>query len=154
MTKIDDSIRFFLIIFYNCCYPMLLAAAILSMFYGDVHKRCGSVAISVVYGPISKGKSNLLRIALAVCNNYEKGFISHLTESSTRQKIGGSLPFVYDDPSTNYASKLKQMIVEAFGGGVLENRKEQVSAQCVPLISANLDVVDKLTVDVPRYVHI
>ena len=120
------------------------------MFYGEVHKRCGSVAIAMVYGSTSRGKSNLLKISLAVCNNMEKGFISHLTESSSRQKIGGSLPFVYDDPSTNCASKLKQMIVEAYGGGVMENRKEQVSAQCVPLVSANLDVVDRLTADVPR----
>lgn len=127
-----------------------LAAAILSMFYSEVHKRCGSVAIAIVYGAISRGKTNLLRIALAVCNNIEKGFISHLTESSSRQKIGGSLPFVYDDPSVNCASKLKQMIIEAFGGGVMENRKEQLAAQCVPLVSANLDVVDKLTADVPR----
>ena len=42
------------------------------------------------------------------------------------------------------------MIIEAYGGGVMENRKEQLAAQCVPLISANLDVVDKLTADVPR----
>lgn len=114
-----------------------------------MHRRCGSVAIAIVYSSISKGKSNL-KIALAVCNNMEKGFISHLTESSSRQKIGGSLPFVYDDPSVNSATKLKQMIIEAYGGGVMENRKEQLAAQCAPLISANLDVVDKLTADVPR----
>ena len=48
------------------------------------------------------------------------------------------------------AAKLKQMIIEAFGGGAMKNRREQVAAQCVPLISANLDVVDKLTADVPR----
>lgn len=32
----------------------------------------------------------------------------------------------------------------------MENRKEQLVAQRAPLISANLDVVDKLTADVPR----
>ena len=42
------------------------------------------------------------------------------------------------------------MIIEAYGGGVMENHKEKLAAQCVPLISANLDVVDKLTADVPR----
>ena len=130
--------------------PYFTAAAILSLFYHEVHRRCGSVAIAIVYGSVSKGKSNLLKISLAVCNNMEKGFISHLTESSSRQKIGGSLPFVYDDPSVNSATKLKQMIIEAYGGGVMENRKEQLAAQCAPLISANLDVVDKLTADVPR----
>ena len=120
------------------------------MFYKEVHKRCGSVAIALVYGSISRGKSNLLKIALAVYNNREKGFTSHLTESSSRQKIGGSLPFVYDDPSTSCTAKLRQMIIEAYGGGVMENRKEQLAAQCVPLVSANMDVIDKLTADVPR----
>lgn len=32
----------------------------------------------------------------------------------------------------------------------MEYRKEQLAAQCVPLVSANMDVIDKLTADVPR----
>ena len=107
------------------------------------------MAIPVVFGSISKGKSNMLKVALAVCNNLERGFLSHLTESSGHHKLAGSLPFVYDDPSSCEA-KFKQLLVEAFGGAALENEREKIAARCVPIISANTDVVDKLTAAVPR----
>ena len=131
------------------CISYYPAGAIESMFYEPVLKRCQSVAIPIVYGRTSKGKSNLLKICLSVCNNLERGFTTHLTESSSRQKLSGSLPFVYDDPSSS-EMKFKQMLVECFGGALMENARESVSARCVPLISANFDIIEKLTADVPR----
>ena len=128
-----------------CC----IGGATLSLFYESIQKRCGSVAIPIVFGNISTGKSNMLRMAVAMCNNLERGFTSHSTESSGRHKLGGSLPFVYDDPS-NCETKFKQLLVEAFGGATMENQRENISAHCVPIISANTDVIDKLTAAVPR----
>lgn len=32
----------------------------------------------------------------------------------------------------------------------MENQRENIAAHCVPIISANTDVVDKLTAAVPR----
>ena len=107
------------------------------------------MAIPVVFGKVSAGKSNMLRMALAMCNNLDRGFITHLTESSGRHKLAGSLPFVYDDPS-NCETKFKQLLVEAYGGASMENQRENISAHCVPIISANMDVIDKLTAAVPR----
>lgn len=85
---------------------MSTGGAILSLFYEPIQMRCGSVPIPVVFGNISTGKSNVLRIAIAMCNNLERGFITHLTESSGRHKLAGSLPFVYDDPSNCEAKSL------------------------------------------------
>ena len=83
------------------------AGAILSLHYESVSKRCGSVAVPVVYGCHSRGKSNFVKIALAVCGNLEKGVATYLSASSTRRKMGASLPFAYDDPS-NSEAKFKQ----------------------------------------------
>ena len=91
-----------------------------------------------------------LKIALAVCGNLEKGLTTFLTESSSRFKMGGSLPFAYDDPS-NSEVKFKQMLIEAFGCGSIENVRSQLCARCVPLISANEFILDRLTADEPRY---
>ena len=128
------------------------AGAILSLHYESVYKRCGSVAVPVVYGRHSRGKSNFVKIALAVCGNLEKGLATYLSASSTRTKLGGSLPFAYDDPS-NSEVKFKQMIIEAFGGASVENARKQLSARCVPIITANEFIVDKLAADEPRYVY-
>ena len=125
------------------------AGAILSLHYESGFKRCGSVAVPVVYGRHSQGKSNFVKIALAVCGNLEKGLATYLSTSSTRAKMRGSLPFAYDDPSTNEV-KFKQMIIEAFGGASVENARQQMRARCVPLITANEFIIDKLTADEPR----
>ena len=107
-----------------------ICGAILSMFYESIHRRCGSVAVPVVYGRHSRGKTIFLKIALAVCGNLEKGLLSFLTESSSHFKMGESLPFAYDDPN-NSEIKFKQMLIEAFGGGSIENSRLQMSARCV-----------------------
>ncbi len=128
-----------------------LAGAILSLHYESLYKRCGSVAVPVVYGHHSRGKSNFMKIALGVCGNLEKGLTTYLSPSSSRTRIAGSLPFAYDDPSASEA-KFKQMIIECFGGASVENARHQMVAHCVPLISANVFIIDKLTMDEPQYV--
>jgi len=45
---------------------------------------------------------------------------------------------------------MKQMIIEALGGASVENARQQMTARCVPLITANEFIIDKLTADVPR----
>ena len=90
-----------------------------------------------------------MKIALAVCGNLEKGVVTYLSASSTRTKMGASLPFAYDDPS-NSEAKFKQMIIEAFGGASVEHARQQMTARCVPLITANEFIIDKLTADEPR----
>ena len=92
-----------------------------------------------------------MKIALAVCGNLEKGMTTYLSASSTRMKMGSSLPFAYDDPSSSEV-KFKQMIIEAFGGASIENARQQLTARCVPLITANEFIIDKLSTDEPRYV--
>ena len=42
------------------------------------------------------------------------------------------------------------MIIEAFGGASVENARRQLIAQCVPLITVNEFIVDKLSADEPR----
>ena len=74
---------------------------------------------------------------------------TYLSSSSTRTKMGGSLPFAYDDPS-NSEMKFKQMIIEAFGGAGVEDARKQITARCVPLITANEFIMDKLSADEPR----
>ena len=103
----------------------------------------------MVYGRHSRGKSNFVKIALAVCGNLETGLATYLSASSTWTKLGGSLPFAIDNPS-NSEGKFKQMIIEAFGGASVENTRRQLIAQCVPLITANEFIVDKLSADEPR----
>ena len=107
------------------------------------------MAVPVVYGRHSRGKSNFVKIALAVCGNLEKGLATYLSASSTWTKLGGSVPFAYNDPS-NSEVKFKQMIIEAFGGASVEHARKQLTARCVPLITANDFVVDKLSADEPR----
>ena len=54
--------------------------------------------------------------------NLEKGVATYLSASSTRTKMGASLPFAYDDPS-NSEAKFKRMIIEAFGGASVEHAR-------------------------------
>ena len=98
----------------------------------------------MVYGRHSRGESNFVKIALAVCGNQETGLTTYLSASSTQTKLGGSVPFAYDVPS-NSEVKFKQMIIEAFGGASVEHARKQLTARCVPLITANDFIVDKLS---------
>lgn len=123
----------------------------LSLQYEAVFKRCGSVAIPLVYGRHSCDKSNFVKIGIAACGNLENGMVTYLSSSSLCTKMKGSLPFVYDDPS-NTTTQFKQIIIEAFGGAGVEHSREKVKPRCIPLITANEFIVDKLTADEPRLV--
>jgi len=123
-----------------------VGGAVLSLYYEAVQKRCGSVAISIAYGPPSGGKTNAVKLVVASCGN-PGGVVGYLSESSARKKLGSSLPFAYDDPS-NTEESFKRML--AFGGTIQENQQGKVSAKCVPLITANEFVIDSLTEDDPR----
>ena len=52
---------------------MFVAEAIISLFYEGIQKRCGSVAVCIAYGPVSGGKSNAVKMALALCANVDRG---------------------------------------------------------------------------------
>ena len=81
--------------------------------------------------------------------NLEKGYVTYISESSGRKKLGSGLPFAIDDPSKNQ-DKFKEMLILAFGGATLENEKGIISTKCVPLITANQFIIDALTSDDPR----
>lgn len=121
----------------------------LSLFYEGIQKRCGSVAISIAYGPASGGKTNAVKVAVAACGNTENGVVAYLSESLARKRLGSSLPFSYDDPSST-EDKFKRMLITAFGGAGQENHQGRISPRCVPLVTANQFIIDALTEDDPR----
>ena len=43
------------------------------MHYESVIARCGSVGIAVATSPISRGKTNCAKVAVAMCGNYPNG---------------------------------------------------------------------------------
>jgi len=112
------------------------------MHYESVLARCGSVGIAVATSPISMGKTNCAKVAVAMCGNYPKGCSGYLTDSMARGHLSGALPFLYDDPSTD--SVLKPLLMNSFGGTEIGTRKVQYSARCSPIITCNEFVVESL----------
>ena len=110
--------------------------------------NCGSVAVQIAFGEISRGKSNAAKIALAAACNLQHGFQTYLSDSVARQHLSGALPFVLDDPSNN--TILKQILINAFGGAEMATQRSHFSARCVPIITANTFAVDELTEVDPR----
>lgn len=145
----SHSLSSLCLIFNAAVCTLYAAEAIISLFYDSIQKRCGSVAVFIAYGHISGGKSLSVKMALAMCANLEKGYVTYISESSGRKKLGSGLPFVIDDPSKNL-DKFKEMLILAFGGATLENEKGSISTKCVPLITANQFIIDALTSDDPR----
>ena len=84
--------------FYAAVCTLYAAEVIISLFYDSIQKRCGSVAVCIAYGHVSGGKSLSVKMALAVCANLEKGYVTYISESSGRKKLGSGLPFAIDDP--------------------------------------------------------
>lgn len=126
-----------------------IGGAVISLFYESTLRICGSVAVHIAYGDISRGKTNAAKVALAAACNLEKGFQTYLSDSIARHHLGGALPFVFDDPSDN--SVLKQMLINAFGGAEMATQRSHFSSRCVPLITANTFAVDELTEADSRY---
>lgn len=129
---------------------LLIAEAIISLFYEGIQRRCGSVAVCIAYGQVSGGKSNAVKMALALCANLERWYLTYISESSGRKKLGCGLPFAIDDPTKSH-DKFKEMLIQAFGGATMENEKGVVVPKCVPLVTANQFIVDALTSDDPRW---
>ncbi len=110
---------------------------------------CGSVAIHIAYGDVSRGKSNAVKLALAACCNYLKGYLTRLSESMARRFLSGALPFAYDDPGND--ELVKQLLINAFGGAGMGTEHSQFHARCTPLITANEHVMEQLSLAEPRY---
>ena len=106
------------------------------------------MAITIVYGPVSGGKTNLVKLSLAMCANTD-GVVTYISESSARKKIGLSLPFAFDDPNQS-EDKFKSMLIQAFGGASLENDVEKITPRCIPIITANDHIINALTDDHAR----
>ena len=100
-------------------------AAIISMHYEGIQKQVGSVGVHVAVGVISRGKSNCAKVALAVTENYPKGYAiyRYLTDSMACSYLIGALVFIYDDPSTN--AVLKPLLMNSFGGAEMSTQRHQ-----------------------------
>ena len=110
---------------------------------GFIIKRVGSVAIAIAYSSISRGKSNCCRVAIAICRNYPKGCVTHLSESHAHSYLASGLPFLYDDPSSDRV--LKPLLMNAFGGAEMGTSKNQLSANCSPIVTANEHIIEQLS---------
>ena len=88
-----------------------------------------------------KGKSKAVKVAISACCNLEKGCLTYMTESLSRQLLSNCLPFAYDDPTN--AAVLKQVLINAFGGAGMGTQCSHGSARCAPLVTANTFVIDE-----------
>lgn len=126
-----------------------VASAVMSMHYGTVIGRCGSVGIAVATSSISRGKTNCAKLAVAMCGNYPKGCAGYLTDSMARGYLSGGLPFVYDDPSND--AVLKPLLINSFGGSEIGTRRLQFAARCTPIVTCNEFVLESLARADDRY---
>ncbi len=109
----------------------------------------GSVGIHIALSPVSRGKSNCAKVAIAMAGNYPKGCAIHLTDSMARAYLGGAVPFVYDDPSDDKV--LKTVLMNAFGGAGMMTQRQQHPSRCSPIVTANEDVIGDLKKADRRY---
>ena len=110
---------------------------------------CGSVGVPMATSSISRGKTNLAKLAVGVCGNYPKGCLTYLTDSMARGHLSGALPFLYDDPSDD--TVLKPLLMNAFGGTDIGTRRAQFTPRCTPLITCNEHVIESLSQADDRY---
>ena len=86
-------------------YYCSIGAACISLQYDAMLQRFQSIGIHVAVSSISRGKTNCAKVALAAVGNYPKGYTIYLTDSLARSYLGGALPFIYDDPSSDRVLK-------------------------------------------------
>ena len=122
----------------------------ISLFYQEVYKECGSVACSIAFGEVSKGKTNAIKLALAACANYPNGYVTHLTESTARAYLSAGIPFAYDDPNDDVI--VRSLLMNSFGGATMAQNRVQVQACCTPLITTNRFIVEQLTAAEERFI--
>ncbi len=126
------------------CYIIIhTGAGILSMRYEAVMSCGGAVVIVVATSSISRGKTNGAKVAIAMYGNYPKGCSGFHTDSMARSHLGGALPFLYDDPSSD--SVLKPLMMNSFGGVEMGTRRAQFSARCSPIVTCNEFIIDNLS---------
>ena len=101
-----------------------------------------SVGIHVAVSSISRGKTNCAKVALAAVGNYPKGYTIYLTDSLALSYLGGAVPFVYDDPSSDRV--LKPLLMNSFGGAEMGTQRQQFVARCSPIITANEIILEDL----------
>lgn len=118
--------------------------------YNGIIARVGSVGVAIAYSSISRGKSNSSKVAIAICGNYPKGCVIHLSESHARSYLASGLPFLYDDPSSD--SVLKPLLMNAFGGAEMGTSRSQHVANCSPIVTANDHIIDQLSLADKRFV--
>ena len=92
-------------IFACNCYYTPTGAAIIALYYDALLPRFQSLGVHVAVSSISRGKTNCAKVALAIVGNSPKGYTIYLTDSMARSYLGGALPFVYDDPSSDRVLK-------------------------------------------------
>ena len=131
------------LLYCNTCTQTYTGAGIVSMHYESIIARCGSVGIPVATSGISRGKTNCAKLTVAMCGNYPKGCAGFLTDSMARGFLGGALPFLYDDPSSD--TVLKPLLMNSFGGTEIGTRRAQFSARCSPLVTCNEFVIESLS---------
>ena len=67
----------------------------------------------------------------------------YLTDSMARGHLGGALPFLYDDPSSDMV--LKPLLMNSFGGTEIGTRRAQYAARCSPIVTCNEFVIESLS---------
>ena len=128
---------------------LFLGGAVISLCYEKVQSLCGSVAIPIAVGGVSRGKSISMKLALAACCNYPNGYQTCPSESMAKRYLSGSLPFGYDDHCNDEI--VRQLLIHGFGGGGMGNEHCQINALCTPLITANDHVLEQLSLAETRY---
>ena len=66
-----------------------------------------------------------------------------LTVSLAKDLLRGGLPFAFDDPDNDEI--LKPLLMNSFGGAEMGTSKDQFSARCSPLATANHNIVEDLS---------
>lgn len=134
---------------FQCQCIIITGAAIISTYYDAMLMRFQSVGVHVAVSTISRGKTNCAKVALAIVGNYPKGYTIYLTDSMARSYLGGALPFVYDDPSSDRV--LKPLLINSFGGAEMGTQRQQFVARCSPIITANEFILEDLVKSDKRY---
>ena len=136
-----------------CSYYCSIGAACISLQYDAMLQRFQSIGIHVAVSSISHGKTNCAcaKVALAAVGNYPKGYTIYLTDSLARSYLGGALPFVYDDPSSDRV--LKPLLMNSFGGAEMGTQRQQFVERCSPIFTANEFILDDLAKADKQHMH-
>ena len=132
---------------------MHAGGGVLSLVYESIISRFGAVGLHVAVGKVSRGKSNAAKLVISACCNYPKGYMQSMTESLARELLRGALPFAYDDPDNEEI--LKPLLMSSFGGAEMGTSRDQFSARCSPIATANTEIIERLsTISIEKYENI